>query len=120
MEAEIKCCCWCRKTDSRKALPLGVGTACRKFNPVWFCESNSNGWKDSKGTYGDALFYFGGEENYLGQAHSVNKSYNRYVNAGGITRTFSRNNAVYNEEGKKHIGWEYFTDSLKFSFSLFS
>ena len=39
--------------------------------------------------------------------------------------TFSRNNAVYNEEGKKvsYIGWEwdleiykYFTDSLKFSF----
>ena len=99
--------------------------------------SDNDGYFEwNKGTYGDALFYFGGEENYLGQAHSVNNlSYNSFyykyhgadVNAGGITRlfTFSRNNAVYNEEGKKvsYIGWEwdleiykYFTDSLKFSF----
>ena len=48
------------------------------------------------------------------------------INAGGITRlfTFSRNNAVYNEVGKKvsYIGWEwdlefykYIADSLKIS-----
>ena len=79
-------------------LPLGVGTACRKFNPVWFLSLIATGgktadspsddfpWSDNngyfewnKGTYGDALFYFGGEENYLGQAHSVNNlSYNSF------------------------------------------
>ncbi len=98
--------------------------------------SNNDGYFEwNKGTYGDALLYFGGKESYLGQAHSVNnlvyssfyyKYHGAEQNIGGITRlfSFSRNEPVYNAAGKKvsYIGWEwdlefykYISDSLKIS-----
>ena len=99
--------------------------------------SDNDGYFEwNKGTYGDALLYFGGKENYLGQAHSVHnlvyssfyyKYHGAEQNIGGITRIFSfgRNEPVYNEAGKKvsYIGWEldleiykYISNSLKLSF----
>ena len=111
------------------------GKTADTFDDDFPWNDNDGYFEWNKGNYGDALLYFGGKDNYLGQAHSVNNlSYNSFyykyhgadINAGGITRlfTFSRNNAVYNEVGKKvsYIGWEwdlefykYIADSLKIS-----
>ena len=90
------------------------GKAADTFDDDFPWSDNDGYFEWNKGTHGDALFYFGGEENYLGQGHSVNNlSYNSFyykyhggdINAGGITRlfTFSRNNAVYNEARQKSL-----------------